>query len=129
MQQCLTLEDDVAKIMRHELQGTIISWGACSLVEVSKECRWHQLDDKTETYCADTIVGRWLEHVSLHVSVVWERWSVTVTAYPGRTVRGFTGVEGSQAPSSKDDSSRVDKGKGHSRRSHHSTTGELNDGR
>ena len=39
VQQCLTLEDDVAKIMRHELQDTIISWGASSLAEASKECR------------------------------------------------------------------------------------------
>jgi hypothetical protein len=38
LQQCLTLEDDVAKIMRHELQRDIISWGACSLAEASKEC-------------------------------------------------------------------------------------------
>ena len=73
LQQCLALEDDVAKIMRHELQGVIIGWGACSLAEASKECRWHQLDDKAVPYCADTIVGRWLEHVSLHVSVAWER--------------------------------------------------------
>ncbi len=73
MQQCLTLEDDVTKIMRHEFQDTIISWSACSLSEASKECRWHQLDDNTESYRADTIVGRWLEHVSLHVSVAWER--------------------------------------------------------
>jgi hypothetical protein len=72
LQQCLTLEDDVAKIMRHELQDAIVSWGACSLTEASKECRWHQLDDKAEPYRADTIVGRWLEHVSLHFSVAWE---------------------------------------------------------
>jgi hypothetical protein len=59
--------------MRHELQDAIISWGACSLAETSKECRWHQLDDKADPYHADTIVGRWLDHVSLHVSVAWER--------------------------------------------------------
>jgi hypothetical protein len=59
--------------MRHELQDVIISWVACSLAEASKECRCHQLDDIAESYRADTIVGRWLEHVSLHVSVAWER--------------------------------------------------------
>jgi hypothetical protein len=73
LQECLTLEDDVAKIMRHELEDAIITWGDCSLEEVSKECRWHQLDDKAEPYRAYTIIGRWLEHVSLHVSVAWER--------------------------------------------------------